>query len=194
MMPRRTNRRELLADATIRVLAQAGAHGLTHRAVDTLADVPVGTTSRYFGTRAALLLVAAETVRDRHRAYIEHLAASNPTHQGDLAGALARLIADAEQANRDLYLARIELSLESLRSPELRPILEEVRVTSITAAREFAHDVGIELSESQTDLLGSLLFGITLDRVTLERPRLSVDSIAEALTHVIALPPFSQED
>lgn len=184
-MPRQSNRREILSDATIRVLAQAGAHGLTHRAVDALAGVPVGTTSRYFRTRAALLLIAAETIRDQHRAYMEQLTARSPARHGDITGALAGLISDAEQANRDLYIARIELSLESLRRPELRPILEEIRATSIKTARELAHDVGVELSENQTDLLGSLLLGITLERITLERPELPTDYIAEALTQAI---------
>lgn len=184
-MPRRTNRRELLSDTAIRVLARHGAHGLTHRAVDTLAAVPGGTTSRYFRTRAALLLVAAETVRDRHRAYLDSLATSVIPHHGDLAGALAALISDAEQTNRDLYIARIELALESLRSPELRPILEEVRAASISTARNLAHSAGIELTQDQTDLLGSLLMGITLDRLTLEHPRLATDKVAEALERTI---------
>ncbi len=193
-MTRQINRRELLADATIRVLSGAGAHGLTHRAVDAAAGVPVGTTSRYFRTRAALLLVAAETVRDRHSTYMEHLAASAPSRQGDLIGAVSGLITDAEQGNRSLYIARMELALESLRSPELRPILGEVRAMSITAARKLAHGVGVELDESQIDLLGSLLFGVTLDRVTLDRPRLTADDLARALTHVISAPSASRPE
>lgn len=185
-MPRDSSRRDALSDAAIRVLARAGAHGLTHRAVDAMAGVPVGTTSRYFRTRAALLLVAAEAVRDRYRGYMELVAASGPTGPGDLTSALVGLMTDAEQTNRDLYIARIELSLESLRRPDLRPILEEIRATSITTARELAHDIGIELSENQTDLLGSLLLGVSLERITLGRPRLAADNIARALTRVIS--------
>jgi DNA-binding transcriptional regulator YbjK len=185
-MPRQTNRRELLADAIIRVLARSGAHGLTHRAVDSAAHVPTGTTSRYFRTRAALLLAAAQAVRDRHRAYMERLSASEPGRQGDLIGALAELIADSTQANRDLYIARIELSLASLRNPELRPILEEIRTASIATARELARAAGIELTESQTDVLGSLLLGLTLERVTLERPRLTANDLAMVLARAVA--------
>lgn len=187
-MPRQTDRREVLAEAVIHVLARDGTHGLTHRAVDARAQVPVGTTSRYFRTRAALLLVAAQTVRDRHRAYMEHLAATSDQGRGNLVSALARVITDAEDANRDLYIARFELGFESIRSPELRPIMEEMRAVSIGAARRLAHGVGIELSEDQTDVLGSLLVGITLDRITLGRPCLHAEAVAESLARAITPP------
>ena len=184
-MPRQTDRREVLSEAVIYVLAHEGIHGLTHRAVDARAQAPVGTTSRYFRTRAALILVAAETVRDRHRAYMEQLAATSDQARGDLVSALARIITDAEEANRDLYIARFELGLESLRSPELGPIMEEMRVVSISTARGLAHSVGIELSADQTDVLGSLLVGVTLDLIILGRPRFHTDAVAESLARAI---------
>ncbi|CAM5696803.1 Mycothiol-dependent maleylpyruvate isomerase metal-binding domain-containing protein OS=Streptomyces violarus OX=67380 GN=FHS41_000525 PE=4 SV=1 [Streptomyces violarus] len=49
------DRRTVLADAAIGVLAEAGIRGLTHRAVDRAADLPAGTTSAYYRTRQALL-------------------------------------------------------------------------------------------------------------------------------------------
>ncbi len=44
-----------IGDAAIAVLADQGARGLTHRAVDQAAGLPPGTTSNYARTRAALL-------------------------------------------------------------------------------------------------------------------------------------------
>ena len=44
-----------IGEAAIIVLAEHGARGLTHRAVDQLAGLPPGTTSNYARTRAALL-------------------------------------------------------------------------------------------------------------------------------------------
>jgi len=44
-----------IGDAAIVVLAEHGARGLTHRAVDQAAGLPPGTTSNYARTRAALL-------------------------------------------------------------------------------------------------------------------------------------------
>ena len=50
-MARNAERRTLLADAAVRVLAQQGSRGLTHRAIDTEAEVPRGTASNYFASR-----------------------------------------------------------------------------------------------------------------------------------------------
>jgi DNA-binding transcriptional regulator YbjK len=47
-----------VGDAAIAVLAEHGARGLTHRAVDQAAGFPPGTTSNYARTRAALLTLA----------------------------------------------------------------------------------------------------------------------------------------
>jgi hypothetical protein len=76
--------------------------------------------------------------------------------------------------------------LASLRNPELRPILDEIRAASIATAQELARAAGIELTESQTDVLGSLLLGLTLERVTLERPRLTANDLAVVLARAIA--------
>lgn len=184
-MPRQTNRREVLADAVIRVLARDGAHGLTHRAVDAEAQVPVGTTSRYFRTRSALLEVAAETVRNRHTAYVQRIAEPVGRNRAGLIDALAALIADSETTNRDLYVARFELILASLRSDRLRAIMGEVRSASLEAAGRFIRAAGIELPKESIDLLGSLLVGISLDRITLERPHVADEAIAEQLVRAL---------
>lgn len=187
-MPRQTERRGLICGATIRVLSRCGMHRLTHRAVDAEARIPVGTTSRYFRSRAALLTAAAEAVRDRHRVYLESLAPdADPTDIG-LTSALTAMITDIEQANRDLYLAWAELALESCRNPELRSILSDVRTMSINTARNLAGKAKIALTESQIDILGSLLVGVLHDRITLGRPQLPARTIAESLSRLVDPP------
>jgi DNA-binding transcriptional regulator YbjK len=52
--------RDRLRDAAIKVLAEEGGRGLTHRAVDAAADMPPGTTKNYFPTRQSLLRAAAD--------------------------------------------------------------------------------------------------------------------------------------
>ena len=65
-MVRNDERRSALADAGIRVLADEGARGLTHRAVDAAAGTPRGTASNYFPSRdeliAALTAVGVEKI------------------------------------------------------------------------------------------------------------------------------------
>jgi len=49
-----------ITDAAIEVLAAQGVKGLTHRAVDTAADLPPGSTSYYLRTREALMEAAVQ--------------------------------------------------------------------------------------------------------------------------------------
>jgi AcrR family transcriptional regulator len=51
-----------VGDAAIAVLAEHGARGLTHRAVDQAAGLPPGTTSNYARTRAALLTLVLNRI------------------------------------------------------------------------------------------------------------------------------------
>jgi AcrR family transcriptional regulator len=53
-----------VGDAAIAVLAEQGARGLTHRAVDRAAGLPPGTTSNYARTRAALLTLALTRIAE----------------------------------------------------------------------------------------------------------------------------------
>ncbi|WP_369198718.1 TetR/AcrR family transcriptional regulator [Streptomyces djakartensis] len=58
-------RRNALLDAAIDVLAREGSRGLTLRAVDTQAGVPVGTSSNYFRNRDELLLQIMRRTHER---------------------------------------------------------------------------------------------------------------------------------
>lgn len=53
---------EQVGDAAIAVLADQGARGLTHRAVDAAGRLPPGTTSNYARTRAALLAITLRRI------------------------------------------------------------------------------------------------------------------------------------
>ncbi|MFJ6367361.1 TetR/AcrR family transcriptional regulator [Streptomyces virginiae] len=53
--PPEADRRTLIADTAIDLVAAAGLRGLTHRAVDGAAGLPAGSTSYYFRTRTALI-------------------------------------------------------------------------------------------------------------------------------------------
>src|SRR5690349_23921730 len=64
-MRQNTARRNALLDAAIEVLAKEGSRGLTLRAVDKEADVPVGTATNYFANRAELLRQIMERTHER---------------------------------------------------------------------------------------------------------------------------------
>lgn len=137
------SRIEEVGDAAIAVLADQGARGLTHRAVDA-ARLPPGTTSNYARTRAALLAVtlrriaqldAAEGAAQAGEAAEAVSAAQSAAARGSapltssalaglLAGMVHRMITEAVTRRR--LLARFELAFEATRRPELRAAYDEL--------------------------------------------------------------------
>jgi AcrR family transcriptional regulator len=77
-------RKRQVGDAAIAVLAEHGARGLTHRAVDQAAGIPPGTTSNYARTRAALLTLALTRIAELDAAEAEGGAGelSEPRYSG----------------------------------------------------------------------------------------------------------------
>ncbi|MFK4224035.1 TetR/AcrR family transcriptional regulator [Streptomyces sp. NPDC019890] len=119
-------RRAALVDAAIEVLAREGARGLTFRAVDAEAEVPMGTASNYFTNRDDLLNQAGGRIYERLRpddATMEAMFTGPAT-----AARTAELVRDVVErvtAFRTGYLALLELRLEATRRPELRALLTE---------------------------------------------------------------------
>ena len=54
-LPSMPDRRTEIVSTALALVADQGLKGLTHRAVDAAAGMPVGTTSNYFRSRAALV-------------------------------------------------------------------------------------------------------------------------------------------
>ncbi|MEU0535973.1 TetR/AcrR family transcriptional regulator [Amycolatopsis tolypomycina] len=108
---------DVIADAAIEVIAAEGMRGLTHRAVDRAAGLPVGSTSYYARTRAALLELAI--------ARIVVLDQAAPKSSGSLAEFVAGYAFDAITSGRTRMLARYEFALEATRRPELRATYDE---------------------------------------------------------------------
>src|ERR671916_110350 len=112
--------------AAAAVLAREGARGLTFRAVDAEAQVPVGTASNYFSSRDELFTQVG------HR-YYERLEPDAAVLEAMLAGPrdrdrvteLMRDIVERVAGFRSGYLALLELRLESTRRPELRELLSK---------------------------------------------------------------------
>lgn len=141
MSARLSPRARLVGDAAIGVLAEHGARGLTHRAVDQAAGLPPGTTSNHARTRAALLTLTLVRIAELDAADGEYATAEvGPTEPGPAgvgpAGAARARLADAAAGMlgqmitvpeaRRRVVARFELALEATRRPELRAAYDEM--------------------------------------------------------------------
>jgi DNA-binding transcriptional regulator YbjK len=161
-------RRVALIDAAIEVLAAQGARGLTFRAVDGEAGVPIGTASNYFPNRDALLVQAGQRVFDRLE--------PGPVVVGE-ALALPRTRASVERLMHDMigrisafrsgYLALMELRLEATRRPELREVLTEQIRVNIQANVDFHLASGMPGDAETVVLLYLALNGLIVEQLTL---------------------------
>jgi hypothetical protein len=118
-----------VGDAAIVVLAEQGTRGLTHRAVDTAADLPPGTSSNYARTRAALLMLTLRRIAVLDAAEgAAHPVGSAPITGAGLAGLLATMLHRmlTDEASRRRVLARLELAFEARKRPELRAVYDEL--------------------------------------------------------------------
>jgi DNA-binding transcriptional regulator YbjK len=127
-----------VGDAAIAVLAEHGARGLTHRAVDQAAGFPPGTTSNYARTRAALLtltltriaeLDAADGARGAARSGLSgSVLSASGFSRAELADGLARMMHRmiTDTGARRRVLARFELAFEATRRPELRAAYDDM--------------------------------------------------------------------
>lgn len=168
-------RRTVLADAAIEVLAGRGMRGLTHRAVDEEAGVAQGSTSYYFRTRQALLQAALDRLAERTRADFE---AADPADGGgpagtgeaaaeELAGLIVGIAVRWLGEERSRLLARYELALEGTRRPELREVLAEDDARIVGMVTERLRAYGAPDAERSGPLLVAWLDGMLFRRSTL---------------------------
>lgn len=131
-----SGRTRQVGDAAIAVLAEQGARGLTHRAVDHAAGLPPGTTSNYARTRAALLTLALSRIAE-----LDLAEGSAGVAGSGLADAVAQMVHRwiTEPGQRQRFLARLELAFEATRRPELRAAYDEMgRAFRVEAGRLLA--------------------------------------------------------
>ncbi|WP_455432863.1 TetR/AcrR family transcriptional regulator [Streptosporangium soli] len=165
------------------MLAEQGSRGLTHRAVDATADVPAGTTSRYFRTRDALLNGIIERLTRRLDERVDaHVV--RPLDRAHLKGALATvlnmMVADVPNES----LALFELHLEANRNPNLRRMLTgALRGRRDLIVRQ-CRAAGIAITEQDAMLLEMSVLGILFTALTTgapDDPGTSIHTVIQAV-------------
>ncbi|MFD1832507.1 TetR/AcrR family transcriptional regulator [Streptomyces desertarenae] len=165
MVRRNDQRRAALVDAAIEVLAREGARGLTFRAVDAEAAVPVGTASNYFADRDDLLTQAGARVYERLQPDEATIARQQTAGRDrETYVELMRELVGRVASFRTGYLALLELRLEATRRPELRKVLTE-RVRADIEANVAYH----EASRLPGDATAVKLLILTLNWLIVEQ-------------------------
>ncbi|MGW0038236.1 TetR/AcrR family transcriptional regulator [Gordonia sp. NPDC003376] len=112
--------REALLAAAVKVVAEQGLRKLSYRAVAREAGVAHGLVAHHFGTGDALLEAALKYSVGQSVASV-----STRPGSGDLDALFAGLVSMV-RANPHDQAFQYELILESRRSPELRPYVQEI--------------------------------------------------------------------
>ncbi|WP_027945304.1 TetR/AcrR family transcriptional regulator [Amycolatopsis taiwanensis] len=163
-----SNRRTVLADAAIAVLADQGMRGLTHRAVDQAAGLPPGTTSAYLRTRTALLTALVRRLVELDQAELQALGEATPVPRNaeELAEEIAGFVElRLSGSGRQRSLARYACTVESARHPELREILMPRDNAAHVAVRTFLATQGVGEVEERTLTLLACIDGLVFDRL-----------------------------
>ncbi|MFF8015664.1 TetR family transcriptional regulator [Streptomyces sp. NPDC007929] len=161
-------RRTVLADTAIAVLAETGMRGLTHRAVDRAAGLPPGTTSAYFRTRQALLTALVRRLVALDQAELQEIGSRTPVPQSAeelVAGIAAFLEQRLTGEGRRRSLARYACAIESVHHPELREILVPRHNAGRQVVSDFLTAHGVAGVEDRTVTLLTCIDGLVFDRL-----------------------------
>jgi DNA-binding transcriptional regulator YbjK len=158
-----STRQRLLLSSAVRVLAHSGLRGLTHRAVDTEAGLPQGSCSAYMRTRLALLTGLTEYVTAYFAHDVEQLTERIEEHQGDAGYAVRETAAMLRSwlLEPELLLARVELSIEGTREPQVQRIgqdqLHQLERIAESAMVSVGHEHGLTRAKTLIAALDGVL-------------------------------------
>ena len=183
-------RRRQLLEAALHVIADEGLRGLTHRAVDRRAGLPEGTCSAYLRTRSALQGALTEYVAHALLVDVDELAEQLRVdcqgEQESVNAALSLFLRWLDQ--RELLVARLELSMAATRDPALAQLLADQRARLVTVVEGIMASTGKADVRERAETLVASYDGVLLAallRSPEERPHFlarSLELIGEQLS------------
>ncbi len=176
------DRKTVILETVIRLLAEQGLDGVTHRAVDAAAGLPQGSTSYHFPRKAALLAAAADYLAALLGKDCDALQvgfAQRASDQGmDAAIAYVgeELVSYAD-SSRHLFLARMELTLAASRRDELAGVGDRLTDAARRPIAFFLKLISNAATDATIDTCAGLIDGITLMYVTGQGPKPTTDQV-----------------
>ena len=179
--PRGDDRRAAIADAAIHLVATRGLRGLTHRAVDTEAGLPPGSTSYYLRTRDALLTACVTRMLERDlAAQPPQDTSSSPTEL------MSTMVVQLTHHRSEDQLARYELSLEASRRPELLDAITQGGRVLREHLAGILGSLGIHQPEQAAWPFAAMLDGLIWDRVAGAGRTLTEEAFEAAVRRAVA--------
>ncbi len=167
-------RREAIVDAAVTVIAEHGIGDATHRRIAAQADVPLGSTTYYFPTRAELVAAALEKSGEDWTRECERWGAA--LAEDSSPGALQALVT-TYLADRARAIVEYELYVAAAREERLRPLAQ----TWLEQLHERLEPVA---GPVRARAIAMLLDGAMVQAVALARP-LDADAVAAGLAALL---------
>lgn len=146
-----------LGDAGIRVVARGGGRSLTHRAVDTEAGLPSGSTSYYARTRSALTALVVARITEHLELDLDDLALPDRLDDATVVTIAESFLARLAD-RRDAQAARLALLTELRDDADLRAPLTAaapVRTALVSTAETLLSAIGVaDAPAAAVDLVG----------------------------------------
>ncbi|WP_067354758.1 TetR/AcrR family transcriptional regulator [Microbacterium hydrocarbonoxydans] len=175
-----TRRRAL--DAAVTLVGTEGIRALTHGRVDAAADLPPGSTSNHFRTRAALLAGVIDWIAESERAEGGHPAAIT-TEQG-LVEMLTRVMEIESGPRAARTRARYALFLEAVDDEAVAPLRRQRRIFE-DWTRSLLATIGGPEAADRAPLLMAACDGLLLHRITVDPDAPFAASVALAVATAV---------
>ncbi|MFF0817718.1 TetR/AcrR family transcriptional regulator [Rhodococcus sp. NPDC003318] len=158
--------RERALDAAIEVLGTQGLRALTHRAVDTAAGLPQGSTSNWFRTRSALVDAVLVRLVEHDRGDWDRLGAARlPATLTELADGLTGYVRLATGEHRARTTARLVLFAAASTDPALVSPISSGRADLLEWGTMMLAMLGSPDPAGQSRMLTDYLDGVILHQL-----------------------------
>ena len=169
MTRQRGDRRQLILDTTLRMIAAGGIDSVTHRRVAEAASIPLGSTTYYFESREHLLRETFNHYIDMVKALQESVRSKPINGVRDLVNFLVELTNRALE-DEALLLAEYEMTLFAARDPQVAELLHEWDGVMIASIAKALKTLGAKRPPDAARTILHLIRGYELDRLTRHTP------------------------
>ncbi|WP_028466999.1 TetR/AcrR family transcriptional regulator [Nisaea denitrificans] len=183
-------RRDAILNGVIDLLASKGLEGVTHRAVDEVAGLPQGSSSYYFPKKASLLVAASQHLAellakdcDELQVGFAEIAAK------DGMDAAVRYVAEEVVSyadnSRNLFLARIELTMASARREDLADVGAQLTAAARRPIEFFLRLISDGRADVPIETCAGLIDGIGLMHATGQGPKPTTEQVAAVFRSIL---------
>ncbi len=180
---RREDRRLIIMETTLQMIARGGVDSVTHRRVAAAAGIPLGSTTYYFESREHLIRAAFDHYLERVRDMQAEIGVDQHAGAKGLVDYLVAFSA-REFENRDLVLAEYEMTLFAARDEVLAGMLNQWYDSMIEQMAAGLQSAGARRPREAARSVLHLMRGYELERLTLEET--AADDLRGRLTTLLS--------